>query len=262
MQGNILDTLRELGFPYHENVIMAFIGGSTQHGARIEGSSDTDWYGIFIPPASKTLGIDCFEHFEHKANTEPNSRGTPKPNSVDVAFQGLQKWAAATAKGNPTFLGFLFADLVIETDAWQEILWNKDLFLAKSHHKPFMAYADDQLQRLLGLRGQKNVNRPFLETLHGYDTKYAMHIARLLFECRELMRTGRVSYPNVEVGILKNIRAGKYPLNHFVELVNELQCDVLKSVETSPLPDKVDRSKVSDLIAEVHLNWYEVITRF
>jgi hypothetical protein len=43
--------------------------------------------------------------------------------------------------------------------------------------KPFLGFADDQMKRLLGQKGQKNVHRAELEDKHGYDTKYAMHVA-------------------------------------------------------------------------------------
>ncbi len=53
--------------------------------------------------------------------------------------------------------------------------------------KPFLGFADDQMKRLLGQKGQKNVHRAELENKHGYDTKYAMHVIRLYGEAKELM---------------------------------------------------------------------------
>jgi hypothetical protein len=38
------------GFPYQDNLIMAFIGGSQLHGAKIGAPDDTDWYGVFMEP--------------------------------------------------------------------------------------------------------------------------------------------------------------------------------------------------------------------
>jgi hypothetical protein len=35
----------QYGFAYQENLIQAFIGGSQLHGAKVEGTDDTDWYG-------------------------------------------------------------------------------------------------------------------------------------------------------------------------------------------------------------------------
>jgi hypothetical protein len=38
----------QYGFPYQENLIMAFIGGSQAHGAKVGVTDDTDWYGLYI----------------------------------------------------------------------------------------------------------------------------------------------------------------------------------------------------------------------
>jgi hypothetical protein len=62
------------------------------------------------------------------------------------------KWAGLAAKGNPS---------------------RPELFLGKGHVKPFLGFADDQMKRLLGQKGQKNIHRAELEDKHGYDTKYA-----------------------------------------------------------------------------------------
>jgi predicted nucleotidyltransferase len=293
------------GFPYPENLIMAFIGGSTQHGAklgdefachderhdtpcihptagrceaciidgcdpaktfRISGGSDTDWYGIFIPPKEKVLGIDSFEHFVFPGDTTKRERGNRQPDEVDIALHSLQKWAGMAAKGNPTVLSFLFANAVWPSGVWHstnpiwpwyQITLQKNLFLAKTHLFPFLYYAKDQMERLMGLRGQKNVHRDNLVDLYGYDTKYAMHIIRLLSEAKELMEKGTITYPRPEVDLLKDIRRGKYKLTEIHEMGSQLQSEATAAQEHSSLPDKVDRQKVSELIANVHLEFYQ-----
>jgi sensor histidine kinase regulating citrate/malate metabolism len=89
-------------------------------------------------------------------------------------------------------LRFLFAPLEFTTDAWEPFSARPEIFLAKGHLKPFLGFADDQLKRLLGQKGQKNVHRAELEHKHGYDTKYAMHVIRLYGEAKELMESGRI----------------------------------------------------------------------
>jgi uncharacterized protein len=51
------------GFSYQENLIMAFIGGSQLHGAKVDAIDDTDWYGVFIEPPQKVIGLDRDEFF-------------------------------------------------------------------------------------------------------------------------------------------------------------------------------------------------------
>lgn len=53
----------QYGFGYAENRIMAYIGGSQAHGAKLGATDDTDWYGLYIPPPNKVLGLEREEHF-------------------------------------------------------------------------------------------------------------------------------------------------------------------------------------------------------
>jgi hypothetical protein len=53
----------QYGFPYPENLIQAFIGGSQLHGAKVGATDDTDWYGVFIEPPAKMIGLDREEFF-------------------------------------------------------------------------------------------------------------------------------------------------------------------------------------------------------
>ncbi|MGC1614747.1 MAG: hypothetical protein WA736_08680 [Candidatus Acidiferrum sp.] len=46
----------QYGFAHELNLIMAYIGGSQAHGAKLGATGDTDWYGLYIPPPPKVLG--------------------------------------------------------------------------------------------------------------------------------------------------------------------------------------------------------------
>lgn len=58
--------LGQYGFKYQDSLIMAYIGGSEAHGAKVGATDDTDWYGRYIPPAVKMLGLQREEHFVFK----------------------------------------------------------------------------------------------------------------------------------------------------------------------------------------------------
>jgi hypothetical protein len=58
------------GFVHQENLIMAYIGGSQAHGAKLTATDDTDWYGLYIPPPIKLLGLEREEiRFHHGGQT-------------------------------------------------------------------------------------------------------------------------------------------------------------------------------------------------
>lgn len=248
------DKFASLGFPYHEDLILSFIGGSQLHGAKLEGTDDTDWYGIFIEPPQKKIGIDAFEHFVYSTGSE---RGKNTSIDVDVTLYSLGKWAHLACKGNPSVLHFLFAKPEYQTIEWCSVSQFPEPFLGKSHLSAFFGYANAQLSRLYNARGPKDVARPFLEEQFGYDTKYAMHIIRLLGEAKELMECGKITLPRPNADFLREIREGKIKLYEIEKLADELMREAKTAQEKSPLPDRPDRKEVSKRISEAYLTRWE-----
>lgn len=244
----------EYGFRHPKDLVLSFIGGSQLHGAKIEGTDDKDWYGVFIELPTIALGLDADSHFVW---TSGGKRGGNGPNDVDVCLYGLKKWAGLAAKGNPSVLHFLFALPEFQSMVWARFAWNKDLFLAKRHIKSYMGFANDQLRRLLGEKGQKNIHRAELEGEHGYDTKYAMHIIRLYNEAIELMSTGKITLPRPEAKELIAIRKGKYTLSHFKEYALETERFAKATAEKSQLPEEVDRKAISRLVAKAYIEHWQ-----
>src|SRR5215475_357454 len=243
----------QYGFVHQESLVMACIGGSQAHGAKLGATDDTDWYGLYIPPPINVLGLEREEHFVFTSGDKPGGNG---PLDVDVCLYTLMKWAGLAAKGNPSALHFLFAPLEFTTLSWDKIAARPEIFLAKGHVKPFLGFADDQMKRLLGQKGQKNVHRAELEELHGYDTKYAMHVIRLYGEAKELMESGRITLPRPDKDELIEIRKGKYKLREIQEIAAQLESEALAAQATSPLPEKVDRDAISKLISGIHLEFW------
>ncbi len=232
---------------------MTYIGGSQAHGAKLRETDDTDWYGLYIPPPVLVLGLEREEHFVFTTGGKLGGNG---PSDVDVCFYTLIKWAGLAAKGNPSALHFLFAPLEFTSEIWKRIAARPELFLAKGHVRPFLGFADDQMKRLLGKKGQKNIHRTQLEEIHGYDTKYAMHVIRLYGEAKELMVHGHITLPRPNKDELVQIRKGKYSLSEIQQIGAQLESEALAAQSTSPLPDNVDRKAISDLIADVHLQYW------
>jgi hypothetical protein len=122
--------------------------------------------------------------------------------------------------------------------------------------KPFLGFADDQMKRLLGQKGQKNVHRAELENKYRYDTNYAMNVIRLYGEAQELMEHGRITLPRPNREELIEIRKGKYSLSEIRELEAQLQSEALAAQATSPLPDEVDRDSICRLLAAAQLRFW------
>lgn len=160
------------------------------------------------------------------------------------------------AKGNPSALHFVFAKPQFSTEWWNRIVSRRDVFAAKRHVLPFLKFADDQMERLCGRKGQKNIHRAALEQKHGYDTKYAMHVIRLYLEGKEYIETGKITLPNPRVDLLISIREGRYQRLEIEEMGKQLESEALAAQSRSPLPEQVDLAAVSELITKVYMDFW------
>lgn len=70
------------------------------------------------------------------------------------------------------------------------------------------------------------------------------------------MQCGRITLPRPNKDELIEIRKGKYSLGEIQELGRELESEALAAQVSSPLPDKVDRHAISELVTEVHLQFW------
>ena len=252
---SLLELVRLSGFDKPGNLIQLFVGGSELHGAKVGRTDDTDIYGVYIESPEEALGLDPSEHFVWSTAGDERRNG---PDDVDVTLYSLRKWAGMAAKGNATSLHFLFAEpLEVSPAAWRRIQDNRGLFLSKDSAQQFIGFADNQFKRITGEKGRgAKGKRPEYECAYGYDTKGAMHGLRLLYECIELMEFGRITLPRPEKERLIEVRSGAWPLEKVLEEATRLRQELEKVVNTSSLPERVDRRAISKLIAEVQLGFW------
>lgn len=261
--GQLLQKIWGADFPQHGGmgVILAFAGGSRQHGASVSGNSDLDVCGVFIEAPLFSLGIDKFEHFTHSTSDE-SRRNTP--DDEDFKLYSLRYWAFLAAKGNPTILSYLFAQGEIVDPAVDSCIWDNFIrphstaFLARSHAAAFIGYGRGQLHRMQGQKGQgKHGQRPELEAQFGYDTKAAMHMVRMGHECLELLQEGKMTFPRPERELLLDIRLGKWPQTKVEQYYLELESQIKEAEEKSALPERVDRRKISKIVANAYLEHWK-----
>jgi predicted nucleotidyltransferase len=246
--GDLLQHVRESAFPFPDQLIHLFVGGSELHGAKVHGTDDLDIYGVYIEPPEMVLGLDSFPHFVWSTAGNDRRNG---PNDVDVTLYSLKKWAGLACKGNPTALHFLFAESAIRNAIWAEIVYHRIVFLARTFVKPFVGFADDQLKRMSGSKGRgKKGQRPEIEEKYGYDVKAAMHTLRLLYECKELLLDGTITMPRPERDLLIRVRTGKYSMDKVIAMAQKLFAECEEAAKCSSLPDRVDRTKVSRLLTD------------
>jgi predicted nucleotidyltransferase len=257
----MVNKLKTGGFRYPEELIHTFQGGSYQHGASIASSrSDVDLFGVYIEPPSKALGIQEETHFTGGTQDQYERN---RPGDEDYKCYTLRRWAGLACKGNPTVLGFLYSKDELLPGVWKDlILPNQNLFKARFHAKAFLGYAEGQISRLNGKSGKgKHGQRPELEKEFGYDTKAAMHLMRLMFEAQEYMKTGNITYPRPEKDLLIKIRLGSWSFDRLMLEYTEAEAKVIQAMNTSSLPDTVDRNVINELVTTCYLRHWEQRSR-
>jgi hypothetical protein len=119
--------------------------------------------------------------------------------------------------------------------------------------------ANAKAQRLRSLRAKYHAaymgeKRRGLVRKHGYDTKNAAHLIRLLAMCEEFLLTGNLRvYRDTDGDTLKAIKRGEWELDAVKVRAEELfaRCHAAKADST--LPDTPDFYAVSRFVANVHL---------
>lgn len=251
----LLRHVERSGFKDGSSLIHLFIGGSELHGAKVGATDDLDLYGVFIGLPVDVLGLHPREHFIWSTAADDRRNG---PEDVDLTLYSLKKWAGMAARGNATALHFLFAQATAVSDPiWSSIQQRAELFLSKRSAVQFLGFADNQLRRIKGDKGQgAHGRRPEYECAHGYDSKAAMHCLRLYLECVELMRVGTITLPRPEKDLLIGVRQGMWSLERFRAEAERLRIEAEAATASSELPEEASPSAISELIAKAHLMFW------
>ena len=251
----LISAVQQAQFPHLDSLIHLFVGGSELHGAKIKNTDDLDIYGVYLEPPELALGLEKRDFYVWSTAGNERRNG---PDDVDVCLYSLRKWAGLAAKGNPTALHFLFSrNYAPNPEPWEKVLQHREVFLSRQASTQFRGFAEAQVRRLQRIGAGKKGQRHELIAAHGYDIKAAMHVVRLLNEGIELMRSGTITLPRPERDLLITIRTGNYgSLDRVLNLANSLFEELEKAERESQLPEKVDRGKISAVVSETYLRFW------
>ncbi|MGH9524744.1 MAG: DNA polymerase beta superfamily protein [Terriglobales bacterium] len=252
---SLLAHVLSAGFPLDPAcIIHLFIGGSQLHGAKVEGYDDLDIYGCYIEPPERILGVMPLEHYVWSSGSD---REKNTANDVNVTMYSLHRWGELMLKGNPAIVHFLYANGESHGgDTWAtHILPHRKSLLSKKAAEQYLGFADSQRMRLTGERGMgRHGQRPDLIEQYGFDTKFSMHYIRLLYECRELLKSLYLMLPRPqpERQHLIDIRSGKFTQDEVFAHGRELAAECESLLAASTLPHEIDRTHISRLIASAY----------
>jgi hypothetical protein len=219
---------------------------------------------VFVEPPDYLLGLRRaramrgglygFEHFVERTQPEGVRSG---PGDLDLVAYSLRKYMRLALKGHPTILLLLFVPdelTQVRTELGEELQALRPAILSRRAGRGYLGYLHGQRERLLGTRGQRNVNRPELVEAHGYDTKYAMHAARLGYQGLELLETGRLTLPLAEPARSRvmAIRTGERTFEEALAEIEEVEERLAGALVTTELPAEPDRAAVDAFLVDAY----------
>jgi hypothetical protein len=191
--------------------------------------------------------------------TQPE-RARSGPRDIDRTLHSLRRFVRLAASGNPSILMALWAPVEDATREGRELQALGDAFVGRHVIPKYRGYMQLQAMRLLGLRGgghgrRGGGGREELIEAHGYDTKYAMHCARLGFQCIELMLTGKLVLPieGEPADWLRAVRLGEVPFDDWWKRSLDLDTRLVDLEGDDSLPDGPDRARIEAWSTTTHL---------
>lgn len=248
--------------PLPESTILLIEVGSTAHGTGLPGGEDHDEMGVVVETADEVLGLHEGGRRTVMQRTQPEGTRSG-PGDTDRTLHSLRRFVRLAASGNPSILMALWAPVLHATPEGHELQALGDAFVGRHVVPRYRGYMQAQAMRLLGLRGgahgrRGGGGRQELIDAHGYDTKYAMHAARLGFQCVELLTTRRLSLPidGEPAEWLRAVRRGGVPFSEWWERCLALDAHLERLAADERFPAVPDRARIEAWSVATHLRWW------
>ncbi len=272
--------------------ILVCYRGSHSHGTYVPpsdptGIDDIDILACYIPP-------DLSDYF----GIQKSERGKDiKLREWDCAAYEIRHMARLLLGANPNLMCALWADDYIYLDAaGKRLVSGRSLFASKVAAASFSGYAYSQLKRMTHISGESECcageqfhlggcplkadrgrgsskkfatgfmgqKRKALVEKHGYDTKNAAHLIRLLRMGVEFLSDGVLRVNRRAVGDadeLIAIKKGGWKLADVKALAEDLFSRFDAARASSPLPDRPDEEGVNRLLVDIlSIHWNQRIS--
>ncbi len=242
--------------PGSNELILLTYRGSISHGTYRPSTDpnsidDKDLMGVFIPPIEDAFG------FGRKKLPDKMYK------EWDVVHYAFKKLVSLLYKANPNVLSLLWCEekhVIFSSTHGDVLRAHRDLFATKKAYHSFCGYARSQLKRMTinACEGYMGKKRKALVEKHGYDTKSAAHLIRLLHMGIEFLTEGRlyVDRGGRDASLLLSIKDGDYTLEYIQELAESLFVTADGAYIASPLPAEPDRVAIEQLMCKVLTDFY------
>ncbi|MFO0847342.1 MAG: nucleotidyltransferase domain-containing protein [Gemmataceae bacterium] len=240
------------------NVQYETVMGSVAYGVSSD-SSDLDVYGWAIPPKDDVFPYlrgevpgfgrqhRRFAQLQEHHVRDPDALGG-KGRTYDLTVFGIVKFFALAMENNPNVIDCLFTPATCVLHATRVgtlVREHRRLFLHRGAWPKFKGYAYSQLHKLAVKTPQGK--RAELVERHGYDTKFAYHVVRLLGEVEQILVEGDIDLQR-DRERLKAIRRGEWPEARLRQWAADKEADLERAYAASTLPAVPDEDRLKELL--------------
>lgn len=230
-------------------VILSGFMGSISHGTYIPKTDpnsidDKDVMGVMV------LTKDYYIGLKHKEQT------VSFVDEWDTVTYEIKKFFKLLLKNNPNVLGLLWLPdnlYIHRNESGAHLIENREIFLSKACYQSFCGYAYSQLHRMdhMAFEGYMGKKRKELVKKHGYDTKNAAHLIRLLRMGIEVLASGQVNVFRHDADQLKEIKQGLWTIEQVKDEAKRLFKVMEDALVHSKLPDRPDEEKAEQLLLSI-----------
>jgi hypothetical protein len=241
--------------PLPEGTILLVEVGSTAHGTGLPGGEDNDELAVVVESPRDVLGLTepGFRTVMQRTQPEGSRSG---PGDTDRTLYSLRQFVRLAVSGNPSIMMAIWAPVLHAREEGRELRALGDAFVGRHVIERYRGYMQSQAQRIFGQRGG---GREELVAEHGYDTKYAMHCARLGYQCLELLTTRQLVLPieGVTAEWLRAVRRGDVSFDEWWERVLELDARIEDVADDESIPVGPDRERIETWTIATHLGMWQ-----
>ena len=187
------------------------------------------------------IKVDNYEGLKIALDWLQEQCGITDPNFACVGLQDKTRHKRLLAEFRDT------APKSFKYDHHNVVIGDLSISIKDTLYKTFLKVRD---------RLSKVGNREELYTKYGFDTKFGMHLVRLMLEGRELLETGKLEYPLKDRQMLLDIRSGKWTKEDVIAYSEQLEAEMDGVAEKSSLPSKPRYKEVEELLMSMVEEWW------
>lgn len=220
-----------------KNLILKTVTGSHLYGTERE-DSDLDYTGIAIFPKEYVYGL-------HRCD-QVILNDKHKDERIDYTCYSILKYIHLAIANNPNIISVLYTpkERIVHIDEYgAELMEQRAAFLSKKAYHTFRGYAHAQRRKIMFKENVVGKRKELIDA-HGFDTKFAMHLIRLLYECLDIMVNKEIVYPSPHNKMLMEIRAGEKDLPWVLAEATRLENLIDEAYVKSDLQYKADVDRI------------------